>query len=137
MKRLFLMSIVLMLLCVTLTQGCNKEKLAVATYEGVGQVLVTFKAEVEAMHVAGKITDEFYVKAKESYGKARASYILAGDALKLLIDLEDSIQRGAKLSESLKLLDEARDFIVSFMAVLESHGIKFEKVDSLISKLKS
>lgn len=137
MKRLFLVGILMVLLCSVVSQGCNKEKLAVATYEGVGQVLVTFKAEVEARHLSGEINDEFYAKAKESYGKARVSYILAGDALKLLIDIEDDIQRGIKLTDSLKSLDEARDFIVSLMAVLESHGVKLEKVSSLISKLKS
>lgn len=138
MKKMFLMCIIVLALCVSiLAQGCNKEKLAVATYEGVGQVLATFKIEVEARHLSGEINDEFYAKAKEAYGKARNSYILAGDALKLLIDIEDDIQRGVKLTESLKSLDEARDFIVSLMAVLESHGVKLEKVSSLISKLKS
>ena len=122
---------------VAMSQGCNKEKLAVATYEGVGQVLVTFKDEVEAKHKAGEVNDEFYIKSKAAYANARLSYIAAGDALKLAIDIEDRIQRGAKLTESLKSLDEARDFIISLMAVLESKGIKLDKVSTLISKLKS
>lgn len=137
MKKIVLVGIMMVFCVLLVAQGCNKEKLAVATYEGVGQVLVTFKAEVEARHVSGEINDEFYTKSKEAYGKARVSYILAGDALKLLIDIEDDIQRGVKLTESLKSLDEAKDFIVSLMAVLESNGVKLEKVSSLISKLKS
>lgn len=137
MKKIVLAGIMIVFCALLMMQGCNKEKLAVATYEGVGQVLVTFKAEVEAKHLSGEINEEFYLKAKDAYGKARNHYILAGDALKLIIDIEDNVQRGAKLSESLKSLSEAKDFIVSLMAVLESHGIKLERVDSLISKLKS
>jgi len=127
----------MLIIAVSFSAGCNKEKLAVATYEGVGQVLVEFKNEVEAKHELGQINAEFYGKAKTAYADARLSYIAAGNALKLIIDIEDAVQRGAKLSESLKSLDEAKDFIVSFMAVLEANGVKLDKVSSLISKLKS
>ena len=127
----------MLVVALSLSAGCNKEKLAVATYEGVGQVLVEFKNEVESKHARGEINEEFYVKAKATYANARLSYIAAGNALKLIIDIEDAVQRGAKLSESLESLDEARGFIVSFIAALEANGVKLDKVSSLISKLKS
>lgn len=137
MKNWVILGLCFLLFSSIFAVGCNKEKMAVATYEGVGQVLIEFKSEVELKYKAGEVNEEFYNKAKNAYNKARASYILAGDTLALIIELEDAIQRQALFSESLKHLDEAKNIITSVLAILESNGIKFEKVSALIEKFKS
>ena len=113
--------------------GCNKEKIAVATYEGVGQVMAEFRLEVESMHEAGQVDDAFYVQAKEVYAKARASYILAGDLLRVSLDIQDSVKRNANLVEITTLLKEASDIIISFVS---SNEVGLDKTKALINTLE-
>lgn len=137
MKNWVLICLCLCLTACIMSAGCNKEKIAVATYEGVGQVLVEFKTEVEAKYQAGEINDEFYQKAKESYSKARESYILAGNTLILIIEIGNDAQKENLLWASMKHLDEAQQVISSMLAILKAQGVDMKKVAILIDKLKS
>ena len=133
---------ILICLCLCLTMGiastgCNKEKIAVATFEGVGQVLIEFKSEVEAKHISGEISTELYVKSKLAYNTARGFIFLAGDTLISAIQEEDAINRQVLISESLWDLNEAKNLILEILNLLDSNGIKLEKASNLSEKLKS
>jgi hypothetical protein len=107
MQRRLIRFQVLFLVMVFLV-GCASEtpwrKITVETYELVGAGFGVTKDTSESLKAQNLITDAQLAKIKEIYGKARASYVAAGNALKVAGRAVAASQRDNKLAEYSKLM---------------------------------
>lgn len=133
-QAMLLLLIVVMGLGLVTTAGCNKWKLAVVAYEGVGEVLGVVKTELETLNEQGKLKQEDYEKMAVAYNTAADMYVSAGKVMKEAMDIEDTVQQARRLEDYFALIGEIRKFVTEFTGFLKAGGIDTKKVDAIVDK---
>jgi len=92
---------------------------AVTAYELAG---ITLKAAYDTAKPScdsGALTAERCAQVKKIYNEARSSYILAGDALLIAVDVSDMVKRQAKLEEYQTLTNQVTKLTTQILKLLQ------------------
>jgi len=85
--------IVLCVICVFAASlaGCQeKHKALVTAHTAVGELLISTKSQVVALHTQGIVNDRTYQSIRTNWLRAQQSYLKASDILETIIDSDNA-----------------------------------------------